>query len=321
MEAVCADKRKICTSLPDGYISRTLIEEKYNFTQMDFDTMVSKALVCKVKGQTGLFFPLATVRNLHSVKEDKVPGDWISEQQILRSYRKRDIPDGFPKQFRDLSRYGKQDGRPGKPTYFYSPALLMDQLKLKVVENNEPFVMAKSVPFSVPVNPVMCLRVTSPPTLICFGYFGQVARNIITAVRGQEPGYPETPISRQETENLSVQQTPSKISMEAMFSSPESLQLSPITGLQTMSPINLQHEMSPLLQNDSPLSPVPYIDSTLSPLPHNDSTLPAVPHNDSTLPPVPLKSPTFSPVPQKLSKVVAVSEKTRNIYKPPYLID
>jgi hypothetical protein len=100
---------------------------------------------------------------------------------------------------------------------------------------------------------------------------------------------------------MSLQQTPRKISIEAMFSSPESIQLSPITGHQSMSPINLQHDISPLPQNDSTLSPVPHNNPTLSPVPHNNSTL--------------------SPVLQKLLKVVAESEKTKNVYKPPYLID
>ena len=184
-----------------------------------------------------------------------------------------------------------------------------------------------SVPFAVPLDPVMCLRVTSPPTLVCLGFFGQVVLwgflfrrfpwiftcrlETSAAVKRQEPGYPETPISRQETEKMSLQQTPRKISIEAMFSSPESIQLSPITGHQSMSPINLQHDISPLHQNDSTLSPVPHNNPTLSLVPHNNPTLSPVPHNNSTL----------SPVLQKLLKVVAESEKTKNVYKPPYLID
>ena len=117
--------------------------------------MVNSAIVCTVRGQVGLFFPELTVRllyfknefeifqlsicrNLHSLRQDRVPKDWIPEQQILRfrfwgrcmnvdiynfrSFRKSQVPDGFPALFRHLSRYGKMEGRAGKATYFYSKA-------------------------------------------------------------------------------------------------------------------------------------------------------------------------------------------------------
>ena len=117
--------------------------------------MVNSAIVCTVRGQVGLFFPQLTVRllfffinnffifsicrNLQSLRQDRVPKDWIPEQQILRfrfwlccnmnvdiynfrSFRKSQVPDGFPALFRHLSRYGKMEGRAGKATYFYSKA-------------------------------------------------------------------------------------------------------------------------------------------------------------------------------------------------------
>ena len=63
--------------------------------------MVNSAIVCTVRGQVGLFFPELTVRllyfknefeifqlsicrNLHSLRQDRVPKDWIPEQLILR---------------------------------------------------------------------------------------------------------------------------------------------------------------------------------------------------------------------------------------------
>ena len=75
-------------------------------------------------------------RDINNAKLDKVSSDWIAEQTIIRffspkktlnkindnyrSFRKADLPQGFPGDFRQFSRYGKQDGRAGKPTHFYS---------------------------------------------------------------------------------------------------------------------------------------------------------------------------------------------------------
>ena len=75
---------------------------------------------------------------IFSLRQDRVPKDWIPEQLILRfrlwlcymngeiynsrSFRKSQVSDGFPALFRHLSRYGKREGRAGKATYFYSKA-------------------------------------------------------------------------------------------------------------------------------------------------------------------------------------------------------
>ena len=54
----------------------------------------------------------------------KIPPGWIPEQRIVRSFKARDKPDGFPLEFRKYSFYGQQTGRAGRPTYFYSEVSL-----------------------------------------------------------------------------------------------------------------------------------------------------------------------------------------------------
>ena len=117
MFGVFLDKTRLRNFCPEGYISRTNVEEEYNFSELvgflahnfktvnisqDFDqpTMVNSAIVCTVRGQVGLFFPQLTVRslfkknefeilqlsicrNLHSLRQVRVPKDWIPEQLIL----------------------------------------------------------------------------------------------------------------------------------------------------------------------------------------------------------------------------------------------
>ena len=106
--------------------------------------MKAGALVCKAKGQIGLFFPLETVREIDSWKLDKIPETWVPEQTLLRfylsiisgllhhlkyfrSFRKSELPNGFPKEYRHFGRYGKQAGRSGPATYFYSKVLFAFQ--------------------------------------------------------------------------------------------------------------------------------------------------------------------------------------------------
>ena len=67
-------------------------------------------------------------------ENSKIPADgWIPEQRILRSYRSRDKPAGFPLEYRKYAKYGQQAGRAGRPTYFYSEGDLEKYLKVKVI--------------------------------------------------------------------------------------------------------------------------------------------------------------------------------------------
>ena len=50
----------------------------------------------------------------------------VPEQRVLRSYKNMDKPEGFPFEFRKFASYGKQIGRPGRPTYFYSEVWNID---------------------------------------------------------------------------------------------------------------------------------------------------------------------------------------------------
>lgn len=187
MKSVVVDLKRIHASKPKGFISRGRIEKNYNFSILVFETLADEAIICTVRGQTGIFFPIASVRAHDDVKMGKVPADWISEQTITRSYRKSDIPEGFPMDYRQYSRYGKPVGRAGRPTYFYSRACLLEEFGLKVVEESEPIVWEKSVPPGVvSCKPMMCLRLTSPPSLVAPAYSGPVAKKIIAAKKGQE---------------------------------------------------------------------------------------------------------------------------------------
>jgi len=231
MKSLAEDEKRIHASKPKGFISRGKIEKNYNFSKLDFATLADEAIICKVRGQTGLFFPIAAVRAHDDAKIDKVPADWISEQTIIRSYRKSDIPEGFPMAFRQYSRYGKPVGRAGRPTHFYSRACLLEEFGLKVLEESEPIVWEKSVAQgAVSCKPMMCLRLTSPPSLVALAYSGPVAKKIIAAKKGQE--FPEPDLDTDRAINLGsspFKETLSEIDSPAKFpaTSPISFTLSP----------------------------------------------------------------------------------------------
>ena len=44
----------------------------------------------------------------------------VPEQRLLRSYRSKDKPEGFPLEYRRFALFGQQYGRSGRPTHFYS---------------------------------------------------------------------------------------------------------------------------------------------------------------------------------------------------------
>ena len=69
------------------------------------------------------FLILGISRKYRSEVCGTVPLDMIPEQRIVRSYKVRDKPEGFPYEYRKYALYGKQIGRAGRPTFFYSEVI------------------------------------------------------------------------------------------------------------------------------------------------------------------------------------------------------
>jgi len=175
MLTVSEDQQKIKKFRPDGFMSRDQVEREFKFSKEDFNVIKDNAIIAKTRGQTGLYFPLIVVKQQNDSKKlTTVPGDWVDEQTIIRSYRKKFLPAGFPSDFRDFGRFGKQQGRGGKATHFYSKAFLLEHFNLKVLDVNEPFILANNVPFAVESEPKWLLRLTKPPTMVSSGYFGDL---------------------------------------------------------------------------------------------------------------------------------------------------
>ena len=96
------DKDRVKKSAPHGFISRCSIQKDFNFSKLviyilcvftlfnfhlkDFENeaMRESALVCKSKGQIGLFFPLVIVRDIDNFHIFNVPEHWVAEQTIIR---------------------------------------------------------------------------------------------------------------------------------------------------------------------------------------------------------------------------------------------
>jgi len=257
MKSVSQDEAQV-KAPPQGFISRCAVEKAFNFSKTDFDLeeMKKSALVCKAKGQIGLFFPLDTVREIDSWKLGKIPETWVPEQTVLRSFRKSELPDGFPKEYRQLGRYGKQAGRSGPATYFYSKDCLLNEFNLKVLNEDETYIWAKDVPFPVKSPPLLLLRLTKPFTLIAPGFCGTMAQRIVAARASQTPSVPSSP------EHQSASTTPDKSSTASdlftrrspsinltPFNSPGSFSLSPTTAALNPSPIGPQDmTMSSMLE-------------------------------------------------------------------------
>ena len=78
---------------------------------------------------------------------------------VFRSFKKKDLPEGFPEEFREHALFGQQEGRLGRPSFFYSQActspigivsgtsilkeMMEEQLRVKVICQEEASIRAK----------------------------------------------------------------------------------------------------------------------------------------------------------------------------------
>eukprot|EP00092_Neocalanus_flemingeri_P092722 GFUD01117753.1.p1 GENE.GFUD01117753.1~~GFUD01117753.1.p1 ORF type:complete len:234 (+),score=49.80 GFUD01117753.1:48-704(+) len=193
MESVAKNKSNILEYLPVGYVSRSKASREFGLREEDFEKerVRETAVVVTVKGQTGIFFKEDVIKAVHEQKNlTKVPKEMIDEQTILRSFKKKDIPAGFPEQFRQYAWYGQQVGRLGRPTYFYAEDILEDELGVKLIRPGEEIVPAKSVPFEVAASPFFGLVVHGGRlfTKMEMFYFGNVAKMLNSRLRQMGQG-------------------------------------------------------------------------------------------------------------------------------------
>ena len=58
---------------------------------------------------------------------------------MIKSFKKKDKPIGFPEEFRKFARYGQQKGKTGKPTYFYSQVYTFTLSNFIIQHNGRTF--------------------------------------------------------------------------------------------------------------------------------------------------------------------------------------
>ena len=68
---------------------------------------------------------------------------------MFNSFKEKDLPIGFPDEYRQYARYGQQSGKSGRPTFFYSQEVLLQHLNVKIIHSGESNIRATDVPFEI----------------------------------------------------------------------------------------------------------------------------------------------------------------------------
>lgn len=113
----------------DYGISRKEATEKLKLTIQDLEKIQHAAWVSYNRGQQGVYYPEAMIRELVDGKpEAVVPSAFVSEASVIRSVTKAERTQiGFPENYRHIARFGKIRGQRGPHTYCY-PKDLVEQL-------------------------------------------------------------------------------------------------------------------------------------------------------------------------------------------------
>merc|ERR1719186_907667 len=150
---------------------------EYGLNLKDFDNegLRACAVIASSHGQTGLYFKETEIRSYLEAAE-KIPAQMISEQRLIRSFRTKDIPEGFPLEYRKYALFGQQIGRRGRATFYYSQEVLEKKLNIKIITPQEDYVLASEIKTQSADRPMLGLKITPVFQKMEKYYFGEVAR-------------------------------------------------------------------------------------------------------------------------------------------------